>query len=72
MNCPRREKKRQQENMLSTWHSELESFRRQLKLDEKSDATIQKYLHDVQAFLEWQEGAGYIRKEQAIAYKDWL
>lgn len=53
MNRPLREKKRQQENMLSAWRSELEFFRRQLKLDEKSDATVQKCLRDVRAFLKW-------------------
>lgn len=72
MNRPLREKKRQQENMLSAWRSELEFFRRQLKLDEKSDATVQKCLRDVRAFLKWQGGTEHIGKEQAIAYKDWL
>ena len=32
----------------------LEAFRRYLELDEKSEATIRKYMHDVKVFLTFQ------------------
>lgn len=34
----------------------LEAFRRYLELDEKSEATIRKYMHDVKVFLTFQKG----------------
>ena len=50
----------------------LEAFRRCLELDEKSEATIRKYMHDVKVFLTFQKGKGSFRKEQIIGYKNWL
>ena len=50
----------------------LDRFRRALELEEKSPATIQKYLHDVRTFLEWRQGQGPLCKEQVIAFKSWL
>ena len=50
----------------------LEAFRRYLELDEKSEATIRKYMHDVKVFLTFQKGKGSFRKEQIIGYKNWL
>ena len=50
----------------------LEAFRRYLELDEKSEATIRKYMHDVKVFLTFQKGKGSFRKEQIIEYKNWL
>lgn len=47
----------------------LEAFRRYLELDEKSEATIRKYMHDVKVFLTFQKGKGSFRKEQIIGYK---
>ena len=50
----------------------LREFQRYLELNEKSQATIRKYLHDIQVFLRRQEDLDHVRKEQVIAYKEWL
>ena len=52
---------------------QLEAFRHSLELEEKSRATIQKYLRDVRAFLKRRSGRGdALSKEEVIAYKAWL
>lgn len=51
---------------------QLENFRYALELDEKSLATIQKYLHDAKVFLDYLEGKGPLCKERTIAFKAWL
>lgn len=49
----------------------LVSYRRYLEMEEKSTATVQKYLHDVGAFFVF-VGAESVTKETAIAYKNHL
>jgi site-specific recombinase XerD len=49
----------------------IELFREHLILEEKSDATIQKYCRDVYAFAAYADGA-VITKELVIAYKNKL
>ena len=49
----------------------VESFRKQLILDEKREATIQKYTHDVRRFLSY-HGKQTVCKEDVIQYKAWL
>ena len=49
----------------------MESFRKQLILDEKREATIQKYTHDVRRFLSY-HGKQTVCKEDVIQYKAWL
>ncbi len=46
-------------------------FKRQLCLEEKSEATVSKYLHDIAAFASFLGGAP-ITKEKTIAYKQHL
>ena len=50
----------------------LEEFRHALELEEKSPATVRKYLHDVQVFLRYLDGEETVCKEKLIAYKEWL
>lgn len=49
----------------------LEAFRTALYEDEKSPATIQKYLHDVEVFFKYTGGRAVV-KELVCAYKQWL
>ena len=49
----------------------LEQFREHLILEERSEATIEKYCRDVTAFTVFTDG-GEITKELAIAYKNKL
>lgn len=49
----------------------LEQFREHLILEERSEATIEKYCRDTQAFMAYVNGAE-ITKELAIAYKNKL
>lgn len=49
----------------------VESFRKQLILDEKREATIQKYTHDARRFLSY-HGKQTVCKEDVIQYKAWL
>lgn len=50
----------------------LEQFRSQLADEEKSDATIQKYIHEVRAFFEYVQDRSQIDKETVITYKKHL
>ena len=50
---------------------DLERFRRQLLQEEKSTATIEKYLRDARAFLLF-IGEKVVAKEEIIAYKQYL
>lgn len=49
----------------------IESFRKNLELQEKSTSTIEKYIRDVKAFSVYAENAA-ITKEKVIAYKKYL
>lgn len=49
----------------------LEKFKEHLILEEKSSATIEKYLRDAAAFMHFADG-GAVTKELAIAYKNKL
>lgn len=49
----------------------IEEFRKQLKIEEKSNATVLKYTHDVSDFLHY-VGEKQIKKELVIAYKEYL
>lgn len=49
----------------------VEDFEKYLYKEEKSENTIQKYLHDVQAFMMF-AGENEITKEAVIAYKNKL
>jgi len=57
------------ERILSPQH--LQAFRNYLIQEEKSEATIEKYLRDTSSFLAYTAGES-ISKEQAIAYKQLL
>lgn len=53
----------------------LLSFRNHLEMDEKSQATICKYMHDVEMFFSYltcSNRKNTFRKEDVIAYKKWL
>ena len=49
----------------------LKQYAQQLRTEEKSRATIEKYLRDVRRFGRWLRGQG-ITKEQVIGYKQQL
>ena len=49
----------------------LDDFKKYLILQEKSSATVQKYIHDVSAFVNFVNGES-ITKETVIAYKNHL
>ena len=51
--------------------NELQAFEAHLRQNEKSPATIEKYLRDVRAFLRWLDGRG-ITKERTVCYKEAL
>ena len=50
----------------------LEQFQEELINEEKSDATREKYVRDVRAFLNYMSTAGYINKEKVVEYKQYL
>ena len=50
----------------------LEEYRRRLTEEEKSQATISKYMHDVQVFFGYLGKERYINKEKIILYKEYL
>lgn len=50
----------------------LGHFVEHLRLEEKSEATIEKYQRDVWAFWKWLPADKTIEKKQVIAYKHWL
>lgn len=50
----------------------LEQFRKFLIEEEKSTATIQKYMRDIQGFFHYIGDCGYVDKEMVIAYKKTL
>ena len=49
----------------------IEQFGNHLRMEEKSQNTIEKYIRDVTAFAEYLAGNS-VRKENAIAYKQHL
>lgn len=49
----------------------IEDFERQLRLDERSEGTIRKYLRDIQAFKIWADGRD-VSKELSIEWKSFL
>ena len=49
----------------------MHNFERYLKEDEKSDATISKYMHDLKCFEEYAQGH-HIEKSLTMEYKDFL
>lgn len=49
----------------------IDDFRKNLELQEKSTATIEKYIRDVKAFSVYTQG-GVVTKEIVIAYKNHL
>lgn len=51
---------------------QMEIFRMRLLEDEKSTATIDKYMKDVRRFLAYAEGKGSVDKELVMAYKESL
>lgn len=50
----------------------LEQFRCTMIEDEKSEATISKYLRDLKAFMEWMGEETSVCKETVIRYKEYL
>lgn len=52
--------------------NQLEKFKNYLELEEKSTATVQKYMHDVTMFFLYQEYKGIVCKQDVIEYKKWL
>ncbi len=55
--------------MEATLNQQLQQFRRTLYADEKSPATIRKYLHDVKKFFLYAQGQP-VTKELVLAYKE--
>lgn len=51
---------------------QLERFERQLRAEEKSQATVAKYIRDTKAFLRYIGDVKLITKERVIAYKQYL
>lgn len=49
----------------------LSAFAEHLREEEKSAATVEKYLRDVRAFAHWL-GVRRLTKDETVAYKDWL
>ena len=52
-------------------NQQLQQFRRTLYADEKSPATIRKYLHDVKKFFLYAKGQP-VTKELVLAYKEYI
>ncbi len=52
-------------------NDDLQKFKVYLKEEEKSDATIEKYLRDIRCFYGFLAGRA-VRKEETIAYKNYL
>ena len=51
--------------------TKIDAFERHLRAEERSDATIEKYLHDVRVFFIFLDGRK-VEKEGVIAYKNYL
>ena len=49
----------------------IQAYSNHLYLEEKSAATIEKYIRDVTAFIEWL-GDNELCKEKVLAYKEYL
>ena len=49
--------------------NQLEKFKNYLELEEKSTATVQKYMHDVTMFFLYQEYKDIVCKQDVIEYK---
>ena len=49
----------------------IEQFEKHLRMEEKSQNTVEKYIRDVTAFAEYLGGKA-VSKESAIAYKQHL
>ena len=64
--CPRRKL-----TMNPNHEKNLTEFEQYLHHEEKSQATIEKYMRDVRAFLNYMTG-GEIGKDQMIAFKEYL
>ena len=52
--------------------SQLEDYRLELFAQERAEATISKYIHDVRAFLVWSESqnTGVLTKAQLLRWRD--
>lgn len=50
---------------------QINAYRRHLLTEERSEATVEKYLRDIKAFSAWLKGRA-VTKEQAIAWKSYL
>lgn len=50
----------------------LETYRQMLIEEEKAEATLEKYIRDVGAFLQYAGKYGYINKEVVMSYKEQL
>lgn len=51
---------------------QLKHYLEYLKEQERSQATLSKYAHDIRVFLQWAQGRPQISKQQVIEYKQWL
>lgn len=51
---------------------DLERYRSELEEQERSRATIEKYLRDINSFIKWLGEDNTVTKELVIAYKKWL
>lgn len=47
-------------------------FEKKLKEDEKTDATVKKYIHDIRSFFHYIGSDGLVDKAAVIAYKEYL
>ena len=56
-------------NELIITKERIDEFRNYLRLEEKSENTIEKYMRDIKAFWQY-AGTQVITKELAIAYKE--
>ncbi len=59
--------------MQQRWtRTQIKLFEKQLRADEKSEATIRKYVHDAGHFLNYVGDGCAVQKELVIAYKQYL
>ena len=56
-------------NELIITKERIDEFRNNLRLEEKSENTIEKYMRDIKAFWQY-AGTQIVTKELAIAYKE--
>lgn len=51
--------------------TEIRAYREFLRQNERAEGTVEKYMHDVRAFLAWMAG-GQVSKEAGVQWKEYL